>query len=50
MIGETTLPVFEWKLIAVLCALGLASAIIQLVMNWAQRIVDPRSSCDYLCR
>ncbi len=41
MIGETTLPVFEWKLIAVLCALGLASAVIQLVMNWAQRIVDP---------
>lgn len=24
-----------------LCTLGIASAIIQLVMNWAQRMVDP---------
>lgn len=39
--GETQLPAFEWPLLAVLCALGLASAIIQLVMNWAQRMVDP---------
>ncbi|OTG84442.1 EamA family transporter [Acinetobacter sp. ANC 5054] len=41
LLGETTLPVFEWQLIAVLCGLGLASAVIQLVMNWAQRMVDP---------
>lgn len=39
--GETQLPTFEWPLLAVLCALGIASAIIQLVMNWAQRMVDP---------
>lgn len=41
LLGETTLPAFEWPLIAVLCGLGIASAIIQLVMNWAQREVDP---------
>ncbi|CAM4161406.1 DMT family transporter [Acinetobacter pragensis] len=39
--GETHLPALEWPLLAVLCALGLASAVIQLVMNWAQRMVDP---------
>ncbi|RKG29835.1 DMT family transporter [Acinetobacter tianfuensis] len=39
--GETALPAFEWPLFAVLCGLGLASAVIQLVMNWAQRMVDP---------
>lgn len=41
VLGETQLPHFEWRLIAVLCGLGLASAVIQLVMNWAQRMVDP---------
>lgn len=39
--GETQLPAFEWPLLAVLGALGIASAVIQLVMNWAQRMVDP---------
>jgi drug/metabolite transporter (DMT)-like permease len=39
--GETHLPALEWPLVAVLCALGCASAVIQLVMNWAQRMVDP---------
>ena len=39
-VGETQLPVFHWHLIAVLCGLGLASACIQLVMNWAQQYVD----------
>lgn len=39
--GETTMPNFSWPLIAILCALGLASACIQLAMNWAQRVVDP---------
>ena len=28
-------------MIAVLCGLGLASAVIQLVMTWAPRMVDP---------
>lgn len=39
--GETQLPALQWPLLAVLCGLGLASAVIQLVMNWAQRMVDP---------
>lgn len=39
--GETHLPTFEWPLVAVLFALGCASAVIQLVMNWAQRMVEP---------
>ena len=40
-VGETQLPQFHWQLLAVLAALGCASAVIQLVMNWAQRRVDP---------
>lgn len=40
-VGETQLPQFHWQLLAVLCALGCASAVIQLVMNWAQRQVAP---------
>ena len=39
-LGETQLPNFQWQLIAVLCGLGIASACIQLVMNWAQQSVD----------
>lgn len=39
-IGETQLPHFEWQLITVLIGLGIASACIQLVMNWAQQYVD----------
>lgn len=39
-LGETQLPDFQWQLIAVLCGLGIASACIQLVMNWAQQSVD----------
>lgn len=41
LLGETTLPEFNGLLIAILCGLGIASAVIQLVMNWAQRAVDP---------
>ena len=41
ILGERTLPHFEWHLISVLVGLGVASACIQLVMNWAQRQVDP---------
>ncbi len=40
-VGETQLPEFQWSLLAVLLGLGIASAVIQLVMNWAQRQVDP---------
>lgn len=39
--GESTLPTFEWPLILILIGLGIASACIQLVMNWAQRMVEP---------
>lgn len=41
LLGEHYMPQFHWQLWAVLCALGCASAGIQLVMNWAQRRVDP---------
>ena len=40
-LGESSLPVFHWHLAGILVALGIASACIQLVMNWAQRRVDP---------
>ncbi|OTG69805.1 EamA family transporter [Acinetobacter sp. ANC 4169] len=39
--GESWNPVFSWPLIMILSGLGCASAVIQLVMNWAQREVDP---------
>lgn len=41
MIGETQLPHWNWTLVIILVSLGIASAVIQLVMNWAQRAVDP---------
>jgi drug/metabolite transporter (DMT)-like permease len=40
LLGEQGLPQFNWMLIVILCGLGLASACIQLVMNWAQQSVD----------
>ena len=39
--GESWNPVFSWPLVIILTGLGFASAAIQLVMNWAQRAVDP---------
>ena len=41
MVGETQLPDFHPRLIMILIGLGIASACIQLVMNWAQEMVDP---------
>lgn len=41
LLGETHLPQWNWVLISILCGLGFASAVIQLVMNWAQRAVNP---------
>lgn len=38
--GETTLPQFNWQLITILLSLSIASAVIQLVMNWAQQYVE----------
>lgn len=41
MVGEHSIPNFSWGLVIIAVALGLASALIQFVMNWAQRMVDP---------
>ena len=41
MVGEHKIPEFSWALLLIAVALGLASALIQFVMNWAQRMVDP---------
>lgn len=41
IIGEVTIPAFSWPLLLIAAGLGCASAFIQLVMNWAQRFVDP---------
>lgn len=38
--GEA-IPAFSWPLVAIALGLGLASAIIQQAINWAQRIVPP---------
>lgn len=38
--GEA-IPPFSWRVILSACGLGLMTAIIQLVMNWAQRTVSP---------
>jgi drug/metabolite transporter (DMT)-like permease len=41
LLGETQFPEFHPHLIIILVGLGIASACIQLVMNWAQEMVDP---------
>ncbi|ENX38279.1 hypothetical protein F887_03446 [Acinetobacter sp. NIPH 2100] len=41
MVGEHSIPNFSWSLVIFAVALGLTSALIQFVMNWAQRMVDP---------
>lgn len=41
VVGEHQIPDFSWPLLSIATGLGLASAFIQLVMNWAQRYVDP---------
>ena len=41
ILGESQLPGFHWHLAGILVGLGIASACIQLVMNWAQEMVDP---------
>ena len=41
LLGEHTLPNFSWPLLLLVVGLGLTSALIQFVMNWAQRMVDP---------
>ncbi len=39
--GEHHIPDFSWPLLSIAPGLGLASAVIQYVMNWAQRSVNP---------
>ena len=41
LVGEHTIPNFSWQLLSIAMVLGLASALIQFVMNWAQAMVDP---------
>jgi drug/metabolite transporter (DMT)-like permease len=40
-LGESQLPEFHPHLALILLGLGCASAVIQLVMNWAQQMVEP---------
>lgn len=40
VLGETHIPAFSWTLCLTAIGMGLASAMIQLTMNWAQRSVD----------
>ena len=40
LVGETTIPPFSITLITLTVGLGVASAFIQLVMNWSQRVVE----------
>lgn len=41
LVGEHQLPAFSWPLLLIATGLGLASALIQFAMNWAQSMVDP---------
>lgn len=40
VVGESA-PGFSWTLVLTACSLGAASALIQFVMNWAQKSVSP---------
>lgn len=40
-VGEHHIPQFSWQLLTIAIGLGIASAMIQAVMNWAQRYVPP---------
>lgn len=44
LVGETTIPPFSTTLVTLTVGLGLASAFIQLVMNWSQRVVEPSTA------
>ncbi|RQW64639.1 DMT family transporter [Vibrio viridaestus] len=44
LVGETTIPPFSMTLFTMVVGLGLASAFIQLVMNWSQRVVEPSTA------
>ncbi|WP_205666096.1 DMT family transporter [Aquabacter cavernae] len=40
VVGEAV-PAFSWTLVIATCTLGIASALIQVTMNWAQKRVSP---------
>jgi drug/metabolite transporter (DMT)-like permease len=44
LVGETTIPPFSMTLLVLTVGLGLASALIQTTMNWAQREVEPSTA------
>jgi len=44
LVGETSIPPFSVTLITLTVGLGIASALIQWVMNWAQRVVEPSTA------
>lgn len=44
LFGETSIPPFSSTLLLLTGGLGIASAFIQLVMNWAQRVVEPSTA------
>lgn len=41
LVGEHKIPDFSWSLFLITVSLGLASALIQFIMNWAQQMVEP---------
>lgn len=42
--GETTIPPYSGTLVTLTVGLGVASAFIQLIMNWSQRVVEPSTA------
>jgi len=49
-IAREMFPPFSWLLVGIACGLGLASAGIQVTMNWAQKSVSPtRATVIYAC-
>lgn len=44
ILGENTTPPFSITLVSLIVGLGMASALIQLTMNWAQRSVEPSTA------
>ncbi len=44
LVGETSIPPFSTTLVSLTVGLGMMSAVIQLVMNWAQRVVEPSTA------
>lgn len=41
MLGEQPAPMLSWAFMGVILAIGIATALIQFIMNWAQQYVEP---------